>query len=155
MREPASVPAFAEYFGGFPSASVKQSWGEIAAFYNRDGLLPNGVYFSTVKLKDGPNDRASQLDRDASLRWNIGIGRAAYAEAFGAVPKRPAKGMAVDLAVDFTQRGVLQPHPVYAWMGWVCICRPTLADLENYRHLADIAHAHAKEAFARRLRTQN
>jgi hypothetical protein len=38
-----------------PGIVPKTSWGETALFYNADKLLPNGVYFCTIKDHDGEN----------------------------------------------------------------------------------------------------
>lgn len=43
----------------FAGLVPKASWGETSLFYSPDGLLPNGVYFATVKEHDGANDSAS------------------------------------------------------------------------------------------------
>ena len=42
----------------------KSSWGETSLFYNPGKVLPNGVYFCTIKEKNGANDLASELDRE-------------------------------------------------------------------------------------------
>ncbi len=42
---------------------VVASWGETSFFYNLGRALARGAYFSTIKDRDGDNDRASMLDR--------------------------------------------------------------------------------------------
>jgi hypothetical protein len=37
--------------------------GATSSFYNPDRKLARGIYFATIKEKDGKNDRASNLDR--------------------------------------------------------------------------------------------
>ncbi len=39
------------------SVVPKNSWGETSLFYNPGNILPNGVYFCTIKEKDGDNDK--------------------------------------------------------------------------------------------------
>ena len=48
----------------FSGVVPKPSWGETSLFYNPRKLLPNGVYFCTIKEKDGENDKASDLNRE-------------------------------------------------------------------------------------------
>ncbi len=85
--------------------------GERSYFYNPVGLLKRGVYFATVREADGPNDRASNLDRAGIFRLNIGIGKVAYRNHFGETPARPPKGGVVALGVDFTELDTLPPPP--------------------------------------------
>lgn len=109
----------------FSGVVPKSSWGETSLFYNPDNILPNGVYFCTIKEQDGENDKTSNLNRESVFRLSLGVGKENYRKLFGDTPKRPAKGEAVALDVDFTELDVLTPHPVYAWMGWVCINSPS------------------------------
>lgn len=46
----------------FDGTRVVEAWGERSIFYNPGHKLPRGVYFATVKEKDGDNDKASCLD---------------------------------------------------------------------------------------------
>ena len=128
------------------------SWGETALFHNPGTRLPRGVYFATVKEKDGANDRASKLDREGVFRLSIGIGPEAYALRFGPPPARPAKGGVIAGRWDFSARDRLLPHPVYGWMGWVCVLNPSAAHFRDLMDLVDTAQARAARAFERRLR---
>tara|TARA_B110000879_G_C10924106_1_gene413305 strand:+ start:141 stop:605 length:465 start_codon:yes stop_codon:yes gene_type:complete len=103
---------------------VKNAWGETSFFYNPDNRLPRGVYFATIKIKDGENDSSSELDRPNIFRLSIGVGNDYYELLFGSKPSRPAKGETVGMGIDFSEVDILMPHPVYAWMGWVSILSP-------------------------------
>ena len=70
----------------------KASWGETSLFYNPGGVLPNGVYFCTLKQRDGENDKASNLDRKEVFRVAIGLKPNTYVRLFGQKPARPSKG---------------------------------------------------------------
>jgi hypothetical protein len=122
---------------------VKETWGETSFFYNPGNRLPNGVYFTTLKEKDGENDSASNLNRERVFRLSIGVGKDKYVEIFGPKPPRPAKGKAVELNYDFTELNKLSPHPVYAWMGWVCILSPSKESFDKALPLIDIAYNRA------------
>ncbi|MHA2936889.1 DUF6194 family protein [Vibrio sp. RC27] len=131
----------------FDGVVPKTSWGETSLFYNPGNLLPNGVYFCTIKEKNGDNDKSSQLDRDSVFRVSIGVGPSNYESYFGEKPKRPAKGCIVNTGNDFTQLDTLMPHPIYAWMSWVQILSPSKASFENILPLIRDAHANAVVKF--------
>jgi hypothetical protein len=59
------------------------AWGEQSFFYNPDGRLPRGVYFATLKDKDGDNDQASKLGREGVFRFIFGISRSSYETVLG------------------------------------------------------------------------
>lgn len=102
-----------------------QKYAEETFFYNPKKLLPHGVYFVTIKVQDGPNDKSSELDRKDVFRLSFKPYAESYALAFGEKPSRPAKGRAINFPGDFTELNRLMPHPIYAWMGWVCILNPS------------------------------
>ncbi len=136
-----------------PGVRPKSSWGETALFYNPGGVLPNGVYFCTIKTHDGENDKASNLDREGVFRLSIGVGKAAYEQQFGGRPPRPAKGAVIVGAYDFAALDMLMPHPIYAWMGWVQVLSPGRATFEQILPLVDTAHALALKKFEKKVRT--
>jgi len=130
---------------------VTVAWGESSVFYNPNQSLPRGVYFVTVKEKDGDNDRASNLNRNDVFRLNIGSSKEQYAKHFGPLPGRPAKGNTIDGNWDFTAIDKLTPHPVYGWMGWVSINNPTRETFQNLRPLFDAAYNKAVTGFQKRI----
>lgn len=107
------------------------SWGERGIFYNPGRVLKRGVYVLTVKEKDGNNDRSSQLNRNGTFRVNLGLRKQTFQNLFGELPKRPAKGSVVEMSYDFTNTDTIMPHPVYAWMGWICVLNPTIETFES------------------------
>lgn len=132
----------------------KSSWGETSLFYNPDNLLPNGVYFCTIKEKNGDNDKSSDLDRDSVFRVSIGAGKANYEKLFGAKPKRPEKGGIVNTGHDFSKLNELMPHPIYAWMSWVQILSPTESSFESLLPIIKDAHASAVLKFNKKVKQQ-
>lgn len=129
---------------------LAESWGEKGVFYNPGQVLKRGVYILTIKEKDGENDKGSNLDRPGIFRVNMGLHRSTFTQLFGPMPKRPATGEIVDMDYDFSAVGRLLPHPVYAWMGWVCILNPTKSDFEEIKPYIREAYEYAKEKFAKR-----
>lgn len=135
-----------------PDTVLVESWGERGIFYNPNNALKRGVYVLTVKEKDGENDKNSRLDREDTYRVNLGLRKETFRQRFGALPKRPAKGGAVAMDYDFSIQNALLPHPVYAWMGWVCVLNPSEETFEELKPLIDEAYGYAKEKFAKRNR---
>ncbi len=128
------------------------SWGERGIFYNPGGRLKRGVYVLTVKEKDGENDKSSGLDREGIYRVNLGVRRESFCGMFGALPPRPGKGGVVAMAYDFSAQNVLLPHPVYAWMGWICVLNPSRERFEELKPLIREAYGFAREKFEKRVR---
>ncbi len=127
-----------------------KSWGEKGIFYNPDHVLKRGVYILTVKEKDGDNDKGSGLNRENVYRVNLGIRKSTFAELFGAVPKRPTAGDVVDMDYDFTVLDEILPHPVYAWMAWICALNPSEQTFEELKPYIQEAYEYAKEKFKKR-----
>ncbi|HFD31547.1 MAG TPA: hypothetical protein ENJ28_02375 [Gammaproteobacteria bacterium] len=125
--------------GKFDGVIPKSSWGETSLFYNSGKILPNGIYFCTIKEKDGDNDKSSNLDRDGVFRLSIGISKESYEKEFGERPKRPSKGG----GHNFTEVNVLMPHPIYGWMSWVKILNPQEETFEKILPLITEAHSNA------------
>lgn len=131
---------------------LRQSWGERGIFYNPSERLKRGVYVLTVKEKDGENDRGSMLDREDIFRVNVGLRKETFIRHFGSVPKRPAAGQIVDLDFDFAALDVVMPHPIYAWMGWVCVLNPSQKTFLEFETMILESYEYAKEKFSKRGR---
>lgn len=126
------------------------SWGERGIFYNPEGKLKRGIYVLTVKGKDGENDSSSNLDRDEIFRVNLGVRKATFSKLFGAIPKRPGKGETVSMQYDFSSTDCILPHPVYAWMGWICSLNPSKKTFAELKPLIQEAYDYAKEKYAKK-----
>lgn len=118
----------------------KASWGETALFYNPGRVLPNGVYFCTLKEHDGTNDQASRLNREGVFRLSLGLPPAVYAKLFGPKPSRPSRGGVVATGHAFDALDTLMPHPIYAWMSWVQILTPSSESFSRLWPLVEEAH---------------
>ena len=135
-----------------PGTVLVESWGERGIFYNPDGKLKRGVYVLTIKEYDGENDSSSNLDRENIFRVNIGIRKDTFRRLFGEIPQRPPKGGVVDMAYDFTQINEIMPHPVYAWMGWICVLNPTVKTFSDWQTLLMESYEFAKEKYDKKAR---
>ena len=135
----------------YEGISVVQTYGETTAFYNPQNRLPRGAYFATIKEKDGPNDKASNLNRVDVFRFSTGASREQYFERFGYPPSRPSKGGVVDGGWDFTSIDQLTPHPIYGWMNWMCINNPTHSTFDQLHEIIESAYNKAKKSVDRRL----
>ena len=129
--------------GKFDGVIPKYSWGEMSLFYNPGKVLPNGVYFCTIKEKDGDNDKSSNLNRNGVFRLSIGISKNLYEKEFGEKPKRPRKGGIIDTGHNFAEENILMPHPIYGWMSWVQVLSPQKVTFEKIIPLIADAHSNA------------
>lgn len=134
----------------YEGAIEKKAYGETTYFYNPELKLKNGVYVCTIKEQDGPNDRASQLNREGIYRISTGLSKQEYEKLFGTVPKRPKKGEVVELPFRFDVLNVIMPHPVYSWMSWVCVNSPDEECFERFLECIDISYDLAKVKYKKR-----
>jgi hypothetical protein len=51
---------------------------------------------------------------------------------------------------EFTAKDVIMPHPVYAWMGWICALTPSEATFESLKPYILESYEYAKEKFKKR-----
>jgi hypothetical protein len=135
----------------FPGIIATDAYAERSFFYNPEGKLPKGVYFATLKSQDGPNDKASFLQREGVYRLNIGVSKSTYASFFGPKPARAPKGGVVSLPYDFTQLDVLTPHPIYAWLHWVAILNPSEASMPLIENLLAEAYQLAVKKYQQKM----
>jgi len=135
----------------FEGVEVKDAYSEFSFFYNPGRTLPNGVYFLTIKEKDGPNDQASRLDRDGVFRISFKPAASSYRRHFGDKPRRPLKGGRIDPKIDYSLLDIWLPHPIYAWMGWTMILNPSPASLDKLRPFIEESYLRAREMFLRRV----
>lgn len=150
MKKEAIADFITTRYHGLVSVNA---WGEQSFFYNPEGRLPRGVYFATLKDRDGANDRASGLNRAGVFRLNFGISKATYEEALGKRPARPVAGGVVDTGHEFTRLNELLPHPVYGWMSWVCILNPDEDAFRRLRPLLDESYNLVVGKYAKRVQS--
>jgi hypothetical protein len=134
-----------------PGMVAVEAWGETSLFYNPGRVLPRGVYFATVKQKDGANDRASRLDRAGVFRFNLGTSKPLFRARFGPPPPRPGKGGVVEGPWDFTGLDVITPHPVYGWMSWVSVLNPSHRTFAEMEEMIEAAVQKAEAAFDKKV----
>lgn len=131
---------------------IIDAWGEISLFYNPNDLLKRGIYFCTLKNKDGEHDKASYLNRADVFRMNFGVSKKTFVNIFKVVPKRPVKGGVIDGNYDFQSLDILTPHPVYGWMSWVSILNPSNQSIEDMKYLVNESYQLVIEKYKRKLK---
>ena len=150
--DPTPDSIIAHLLDRFEGTRVVEAWGERSIFYNPGLMLPRGVYFATIKEKDGENDKASHLDRAGVFRFNVGTTKPLFLERFGPPPSRPGKGCVVNGPWDFTAADTLTPHPVYGWMSWVAVLNPSNDTLKDLSEIVEAAFSKAKVSFEKKVR---
>ncbi|MGH8601673.1 MAG: DUF6194 family protein [Gammaproteobacteria bacterium] len=78
------------------------------------------------------------------------LSRVGASEKAGAVHSRPEAGGVVDTGHDFAALDQLLPHPVYGWMSWVCVLKPSIATFQTVKPLLAEAYDLAAGKFAKR-----
>lgn len=131
---------------------IDKNWGERGVFFNPKNTLPKGVYVLTVKEKDGPNDKASRVDRGGVFRLNLGINKSTFTDLFGAIPKRPAASQIVSTGHDFTALDQITPHPVYGWMSWVAVLNPSRETFAQLKPLIAEGVDLARTKYAKKIK---
>ena len=86
------------------------------------------------------NDKASNLSRKDVFRLNIGASKGVYSSLLNTLPKRAAMGCFIDGGYDFQRTDIVLPHPVYGWMGWICVLNPSEEKFEKYKDFLDDAY---------------
>jgi len=132
----------------YPGLVVNRNWGETGLFYNPKNKLKKGIYLLTFKEKDGANDKSSNLDRHGFFRLNLGITKKTFLEMFNYNPKRPSAGGVVDMNYDFSKENMIMPHPIYAWMSWVCVINPSEITFNKLLPLIEEGYKLALEKYA-------
>jgi hypothetical protein len=135
----------------FEGVEAKEAYSELMLFCNPSKALPHGVYFLTIKEKDGPNDRSSNLDRKGVFRLSFKPAPATYRKRFGDKPRRPPKGGITETRTDYSILDTWLPHPVYAWMGWTMILNPTRKSLDELSPYIEEAYLQAMQRFRERV----
>ena len=135
----------------FDDVHPLDSWGEKSFFLNPGRQLKRGTYFATLKEKDGENDKASFLDRDDIFRLNMGVTKDCYLSLFSNIPKRPSKGCFIEGGYDFQKLDTILPHPVYGWMGWICVLNPSPQVFKDCKSFLDNAYSKAMRATMKKL----
>ena len=108
------------------------------------------VYILTVKEKDGEHDKASKLNRTDIFRVNLGVRKSTFIKQFGSIPKREAAGGVALMNYDFSSLDQIIPHPVYAWMSWICVLNPSTDKFDELKPLIQESYEYAKEKYKKR-----
>lgn len=148
-----SIQEIVDYvLSNYPGVVTDKNWGEKGLFYNPEGKLPKGIYLLTFKEKDGPNDKASNVNRADVYRLNLGISKVTFTNLFGAIPKRPSAGQVIETGHDFQKLDTIMPHPVYGWMSWIGVLNPSKSTFKKLKPLIHEGVTLAKEKYLKRVK---
>jgi hypothetical protein len=143
-----------DLFANYSGLKIIDAWGEKSLFYNPDDSLKRGIYFCTLKNKDGENDKASHLHRADVFRMNFGISKKTFVSIFNTIPKRPVKGGVIEGDYDFQSTDILTPHPIYGWMAWVSILNPSKTSFKDLKALIDESYELCTQKYKKRLKNK-
>ena len=136
----------------FKGLKMVETYGETSFFCNPEDLLKRGIYCCTLKEKDGPNDKASNLNRDHTFRINFGLPKPIFLELFQALPKRPEQGCIIEGDYGFEALDTLTPHPIYGWMSWVCIINPSQQSWDDLKCLLKQSYDLCRAKYVKRIK---
>jgi hypothetical protein len=145
MNEDALTEYITSTFAGLQVGAAE---GVTFFAYNPDGAPQASVYFATIKTRDDANDDLSDLARPSVYRLNLGLTEPAYRALFGPPPPRPGDDGLIETHHDFKQLDQLLPHPVYAYLGWICVLNPSAATFATLGPLLADAYALAQARYA-------
>lgn len=91
--------------------------------------------------------------RKGVYRLSCGPEKSLYKALFGNNPKRALKGETVEVPFNFTEVNVIMPHPVYAWMCWVCVNSPDESTLDDFFKLVDSSYEKAKKSYNAKMKS--
>jgi hypothetical protein len=140
-----------DLLANYSGLKIIDAWGEVSLFYNPDDSLKRGIYFCTLKNKDGENDKASHLYRADVFRMNFGISKKTFVSIFNTIPKRPIKGGVIEGDYDFQSTDALTPHPIYGWMAWVSILNPSTTSFKDLKALIDESYALCIQKYKKKI----
>lgn len=124
------------------------AWGDSFFYDAPDGRMPERTQpYATIVTKDYPDDTASELDGPDRWRVNIHVDRTTFRELVGEDPHELSRPR------DFAAVDVINPHPVYGALGWVCVVTPTERTMGTVLRLLREAHDAARARASRRTAT--
>ena len=132
-------------FGGLRNAVPQDNF---FFYFAPDGRVPERTQpYATIVTKDYPDDTASALDAPDRWRVNIHVDRATFRELTG----EDARGLARPR--NFAAADVVNPHPVYGTLGWICVVTPAERTTGIVLRLLRAAHDAAGARGERRAAT--
>jgi len=136
----------------FDYVVARTDGGETSYCISPDGSPTTGTCFATLKERNCDEDRAGGLDREGVFRLDFGAGPEAFEAMFGASPEEPAKGEIIEGPWNFATLDNIMPHPVYGWMGWMCVLNPSRTTFHKCKPLIESAYDRANETVQKRLK---
>jgi hypothetical protein len=120
--------------------------GDSFFYYAPDGRMPERTQpYATIVTKDYPGDAESGLGAPDRWRVNIHVDRTTFRELVGEDPHRLSRPR------DVAAADLVNPHPVYGALGWVCVVMPAERTMATVLRLLRQAHDAARARAERRL----
>jgi hypothetical protein len=129
-----------------PGSDVPEiAWGDAFFYYAPDGELPRNVQpYGTVVTKNYPGDIGSDLDPPDRWRVNVHVDSKSFVELVGEEPRSLSRSR------DHAAADVVNPHPVYGALSWICVVNPGKRTEATVLKLLQDAHGAARLRSERR-----
>lgn len=96
--------------------------------------------FATIVTQDNEYDNFSNLNREGFFRINIGLDRETFSSMFEGMTVKKGLEAYLDLGIDFTKEDIIQPHPTYGSLYWICVVNPSDKTFETLKHYLKISY---------------
>lgn len=124
------------------------AWGDAFFYYAPDGQVPGNIQpYATIVTKDYPDDTGSDLDPPDRWRVNVQVDPKTFVELIGEEPR------SLSLPRDHAAADVVNPHPVYGGLSWICVVNPGQSTTATVLRLLEDAHQAARLRYERRAGT--
>lgn len=123
-------------FQNFDNITLTEVNGDLFFTHKISDKFP----FATILTKDNEYDNFSNLNRKGFFRINIGINKETFNSMFEGLTTKKGLEAYLDLGIDFTKEDIIQPHPTYGNLYWVCVVNPSRKTFETLKEYLKISY---------------
>lgn len=120
----------------FKSIKLLEANEDLFFMHENNDKLP----FATIVTKDNGYDNFSNLDREGYFRINIGIDKKIFNAMFKEMTNEKRLEAYLDLGIDYTREDIIQPHPTYGSLYWICVVNPSDKTFERLKEYLNISY---------------
>lgn len=120
----------------FKSIKLLEANEDLFFMHENNDKLP----FATIVTRDNDYDNFSNLDRDDYFRINIGIDKKIFNAMFDGMTSEKGLEAYLELGIDYTREDIIQPHPTYGSLYWICVVNPSDKTFERLKEYLSISY---------------
>lgn len=123
-------------FQNFRKIKLVEAHGDLFFMHENNDKLP----FATIVTQDNEYDNFSNLNREGFFRINIGVDKQSFNSMFNGMTNEKGLEAYLDLGIDFTKEDIIQPHPTYGSLYWICVVNPSDKTFEKLKQYLQISY---------------